>query len=47
LEPLGHQGITELTVLVGYYRTLAGLLAVADVAVPAEPSAQGSGTKDR
>ncbi|EMY34161.1 hypothetical protein D477_011131 [Arthrobacter crystallopoietes BAB-32] len=47
LEQLGHQGITELTVLVGYYRTLAGLLAVADVAVPAEPSALSSGTTER
>jgi 4-carboxymuconolactone decarboxylase len=36
LEHLGHQGIVELTVLVGYYRTLAGLLAVADAPVPAD-----------
>lgn len=32
----GPSGLTELTVLVGYYRTLAGLLAVADVRAPAE-----------
>lgn len=30
----GHAGITELTVLVGYYQTLAGLLAVGDVPAP-------------
>ena len=35
-EHLGHGGVTELTVLVGYYRTLAGLLAVADVRAPAD-----------
>ncbi len=33
---LDHTTITELTVLVGYYRTLAGLLAVADVPAPAD-----------
>lgn len=32
----GSNGLTELTVLVGYYRTLAGLLAVADVRAPAD-----------
>lgn len=32
----GHSGITEISVLVGYYRTLAGLLAVADVPAPAD-----------
>lgn len=32
----GPNGLTELTVLVGYYRTLAGLLAVADVRAPAD-----------
>ena len=31
---LGTTTITELTVLVGYYRTLADLLAVFDVGVP-------------
>lgn len=36
LEHLGHGGITELTILVGYYRTLAGLLAVADVPLPSD-----------
>lgn len=36
LEHLGHEGITELTILVGYYRTLAGLLAVADVPLPSD-----------
>lgn len=40
LEYLGHQGIVELTVLVGYYRTLAGLLAVADAPLPADPVSQ-------
>lgn len=33
---LGADGTTELTVLVGYYRTLAGLLAVADVRAPVD-----------
>ena len=32
----GYAGMTELTVLVGYYRTLAGLLAVADVPAPVD-----------
>ena len=32
----GHSGLTEMSVLVGYYRTLAGLLAVADVPAPAD-----------
>lgn len=36
LQHLGHNGMTELAVLVGYYRTLAGLLAVADVSAPAD-----------
>lgn len=40
LEHLGHQGIVELTVLVGYYRTLAGLLAVAEAPIPADPVLQ-------
>ena len=35
---LGTTTITELTVLVGYYRTLADLLAVFDVGVPADGS---------
>lgn len=34
LPHLGHAGITELTVLVGYYQTLAGLLAVGAVPAP-------------
>lgn len=38
LDHLGHEGIAELAVLVGYYRTLAGLLAVADVPIPADPA---------
>lgn len=36
LQQLGHSGITELTVLVGYYRTLAGLLAAGDIPAPDE-----------
>lgn len=32
----GYSGMTEISVLVGYYRTLAGLLAVADVPAPAD-----------
>lgn len=36
LPHLGHAGITELTVLVGYYQTLAGLLAVGAVPAPAQ-----------
>lgn len=35
VDMLGTTAITELTVLVGYYRTLADLLAVFDVGVPA------------
>lgn len=35
LEHFGHGGITELSVLVGYYRLLAGILAAGDVPVPA------------
>lgn len=35
-QHLSHGGVAELTVLVGYYRTLAGLLAVADVPAPAD-----------
>lgn len=31
-----YAGMTEISVLVGYYRTLAGLLAVADVPAPAD-----------
>ncbi|WEV78858.1 carboxymuconolactone decarboxylase family protein [Janibacter cremeus] len=34
LPHLGHAGVTELTVLVGYYQTLAGLLAVGAVPAP-------------
>jgi len=30
----GHAGVTELAVLVGYYRMLAGLLAAGDIPVP-------------
>lgn len=32
----GYAGMTEISVLVGYYRTLAGLLTVADVPAPAD-----------
>ncbi|MCO4238115.1 carboxymuconolactone decarboxylase family protein [Pseudarthrobacter raffinosi] len=39
LEHFGHGGITELSVLVGYYRLLAGILAAGDVPVP--PAAAG------
>lgn len=39
LEHFGHGGITELSVLVGYYRLLAGILAAGDVPVP--PDAAG------
>lgn len=35
LEHFGHGGVTELSVLVGYYRMLAGLLAVGGVSAPA------------
>jgi 4-carboxymuconolactone decarboxylase len=31
---LGHAGVVELAVLVGYYQTLAGLLGTADVPAP-------------
>lgn len=34
LRHYGHAGITELSVLVGYYQTLAGLLAAGDVPAP-------------
>lgn len=34
LEYFGHEGIMELTVLVGYYRLLAGILAAGDIPVP-------------
>ncbi|GAA1125883.1 carboxymuconolactone decarboxylase family protein [Arthrobacter flavus] len=34
----GHDGITELSILVGYYRALAGLLAAGDVGAPATPN---------
>ena len=37
---LGTTTITELVVLVGYYRTLAQLLDVYDVGVPADEAAQ-------
>lgn len=39
LEHFGHGGITELSVLVGYYRLLAGILAAGDIPVP--PPATG------
>jgi 4-carboxymuconolactone decarboxylase len=42
VEVLGSTAVTELTVLVGYYRTLADLLAVFDVAAP-----DGEGTQDQ
>ncbi|MBG6179677.1 carboxymuconolactone decarboxylase family protein [Arthrobacter sp. CAN_A1] len=35
LKHHGHAGITELAVLVGYYRALSGLLAAGDVNAPA------------
>ncbi len=35
LEHHGHEGITELSILVGYYRALSGLLAAGDVGAPA------------
>jgi 4-carboxymuconolactone decarboxylase len=41
LEQLGHQGIAELAVLVGYYRTLAGLLAAGDIPAPADSASSG------
>lgn len=34
----GHSGITELSVLVGYYRALSGLLAAGAVDAPASPA---------
>ena len=34
LEHFGHGGITEISVLVGYYRLLAGILAAGDVPLP-------------
>ena len=39
-DALGTTTMTELVVLVGYYRTLADLLAVHDVGLPEEPRAQ-------
>lgn len=39
LEHFGHGGVTEISVLVGYYRLLAGVLAAGDV--PAPPPATG------
>ncbi|HET9348269.1 MAG TPA: carboxymuconolactone decarboxylase family protein, partial [Arthrobacter sp.] len=39
LEHFGHGGITEISVLVGYYRLLAGILAAGDVPLP--PAATG------
>ena len=40
LKYLGHPGVAELAVLVGYYQTLAGLLAAADVHAPLDPNPQ-------
>jgi 4-carboxymuconolactone decarboxylase len=40
VDVLGTRTLTELVVLVGYYRTLAQLLDVFDVGVPEEPSDQ-------
>ena len=37
LEHHGHEGVTELSILVGYYRALSGLLAAGDVGAPAAP----------
>lgn len=34
LSHYGHDGVTEIAVLVGYYRMLSGLLAVGDVPAP-------------
>lgn len=42
LQHYGHAGITELSVLVGYYQTLTGLLAAGDVPAPeAKPAVVG------
>lgn len=46
-EHFGPSGLTELTVLVGYYRTLAGLLAVADVRAPAETAPDRGHSSDQ
>lgn len=46
LGHLGHSGITELTVLVGYYQTLAGLLAVGAVPAPTQESATAADRTD-
>ena len=35
-EHFGHSGVTELSVLVGYYRLLAGLLAAGNVPAPTD-----------
>lgn len=40
LKYLGHPEVAELSVLVGYYQTLAGLLAAADVRAPLDPNPQ-------
>ncbi len=36
LTYFGHPGVVELAVLVGYYQTIAGLLATADVRAPVD-----------
>lgn len=40
LKHYGHSGVTELVVLVGYYRTLAGLLATGNVPAPLDSDQQ-------
>lgn len=42
LRHYGHAGITELSVLVGYYQTLAGLLAAGAVPAPGGEPAAGA-----
>jgi 4-carboxymuconolactone decarboxylase len=42
LEHHGHAGLVELSTLVGYYQTLAGVLATADVPAPGDPTENGA-----
>ncbi|GAB3520749.1 carboxymuconolactone decarboxylase family protein [Arthrobacter monumenti] len=44
LKHFGHAGVTELSVLVGYYQTLAGLLAAGNVPAPGNGEAAISNT---
>jgi 4-carboxymuconolactone decarboxylase len=46
LEHFGHAGMTELSVLVGYYRMLAGILAAGDVPVPPDVSGEPANRAD-